>query len=44
MINPESWNELNSLRGEYFTTKGTYKEKLDAVAAKYNEFPIVNES
>ncbi len=35
--------EIKYLNEEYFTAKGTYKEKLNAAYAKYQGFPIMNE-
>ncbi len=35
--------ELKQFNEEYFVTKGTYKEKLDAASAKFDEFPVVDE-
>ena len=37
-------DELKQLAGEYFATKGSYKEKLDAAYTKFNEFPITDEA
>ena len=35
--------ELKPFNDEYSVPRSTYKEKLDAAAAKYEEFPIVDE-
>ena len=35
--------EIKYLDEEYFTVKGTYKEKLDAAYAKYQGFPVMDE-
>ena len=42
-MNSTKMAEIKYLDEEYFTAKGTYKEKLDAAYAKYQGFPVMDE-